>query len=94
MRPILTLPKGRIRGSRLQKLRRDTFQRNPLCVKCEERGVIRAATQRDHVIALCNGGQDTQENSQGLCDECHGEKTAQDMGHTPKPAIGVDGWPK
>jgi 5-methylcytosine-specific restriction protein A len=83
----------RIRGRKLQTLRRTCFQRNPLCAECERNGIVRAATQRDHRIALCNGGQDTEDNVQGLCDQCHAAKTAKDMGYNPKPVIGIDGWP-
>ncbi len=32
----------------------------------------------DHIVALCNGGLDTQENMQALCCNCHGEKTYRD----------------
>lgn len=85
----------RITGSRLQKIRASHFARNPLCVDCLRRTPprIRLATQLDHVVALTNGGTDTEDNRQGLCEECHDEKTRRDLGHKPKPKIGLDGWP-
>ena len=82
----------RIRGSALQKLRREFFRHSPLCVHCYERGLIRAAKEVDHIIALCNGGTDTPDNRQGLCIECHSEKTRKDRGLSTI-ATGLDGWP-
>lgn len=81
----------RIRGRRLQILRQRCFERSPLCVGCAERGIIRAATQRDHIIPLSQGGADIDANTQALCDDCHAEKTARDMGRLPRPRIGFNG---
>lgn len=81
----------RIRGRKLQRERERLFRRQPLCVMCEAKGLIRAATQRDHIIPLCKGGTDAPDNIQALCDDCHAAKTRIDLGR--KPAIGVDGWP-
>lgn len=71
----------RIRGSQLQRIRREHFSRFPLCVHCERKGDVRAATQLDHTIALENGGIDSPDpfvNRQGLCDDCHASKTERD----------------
>ena len=35
-------------------------------------------TQVDHVVALEDGGPDTDENKELLCDPCHVEKTNED----------------
>jgi 5-methylcytosine-specific restriction enzyme A len=56
-------------------MRAALFRRAPLCVECERRGRIRLATQRDHILALEEGGTDTQDNEQGLCDDCHAAKS-------------------
>jgi len=89
--------KDRIRGRKLQRIRDEWFSLHPLCVKCVEKGIYRAATQLDHIVALTNGGLDFDEdggkNRQGLCDDCHDEKTRQDLGHTPRVRIGLDGFP-
>ncbi len=66
----------RITGRRLQSMRAALFRRAPLCVECEKHGRIRLATQRDHTLALEEGGTDTPDNEQGLCDECHEVKSA------------------
>jgi 5-methylcytosine-specific restriction protein A len=65
----------RMTGRRLQAARKRLFEQNPLCVECDKRGIVRLATQRDHVVALTNGGADDDSNVQGLCDECHEEKS-------------------
>jgi 5-methylcytosine-specific restriction protein A len=65
----------------------------PLCVQCKKEGRLTIWTQLDHIIALENGGPDTEDNVQGLCDDCHRAKTAVDMVYKEKPTIGADGWP-
>jgi 5-methylcytosine-specific restriction enzyme A len=65
----------RITGRRLQRMRAELFARSPLCVECEKHGRVTLATQRDHKIPLAEGGTDTPDNEQGLCDDCHSEKS-------------------
>lgn len=84
----------RVRGWKLQRLRRRLMQENPLCVKCDERGEVRAATELDHIVPLFKGGSNDEGNLQLLCEECHREKTAADLGNVYRPPIGVDGWPE
>lgn len=86
----------RIRGRKGRDIRRRHFQERPLCVRCEELGKVRLAEELDHIIAIANGGIDSRdpfENRQGLCRECHREKTTEDLGYTKRIRIGVDGWP-
>lgn len=80
LRPVESASERRVRGRRLQEARRRLFQSSPLCVKCEELGVVREAVERDHIIPLHKGGQDVPENTQGLCADCHAAKTHEDMG--------------
>jgi 5-methylcytosine-specific restriction protein A len=65
----------RIRGRRLQLLRKRLFDKNPLCVVCQQQGKVRVATIRDHIIPLAEGGQDIESNTQGLCVQCSDTKT-------------------
>jgi 5-methylcytosine-specific restriction protein A len=65
----------RISGRRLQKMRAELFSSKPLCARCEGLGRVRLATQRDHIQSLEEGGLDVPENTQGLCDDCHDEKS-------------------
>ena len=55
------------------------FQTNPLCVMCEAKGLVTAATELDHIVPLCKGGPDTTENCQPLCTACHKQKTLGDI---------------
>lgn len=68
----------RMTGRRLQE-RNDRYrQAHPLCECCERKGIIRAVAEVDHRTPLHLGGPDTWENLQGLCKECHDEKSAQE----------------
>ncbi len=42
---------------------------------CKAQGLIKLATQRDHIVPLAEGGSDTADNEQGLCVECHEAKS-------------------
>lgn len=83
----------RIRGRRLQQIRKHHFMEHPWCAMCLSEGKKRIAVELDHIVALCNGGQDADDNRQGLCKRHHDEKTAKDLGHKPRRVIGVDGYP-
>lgn len=48
--------------------------RDPLCAEYRRQGLVTPATQRDHVVALEDGGLDDASNEQGLCDDCHANK--------------------
>lgn len=62
-------------GRRLQKARERLFRDNPLCAECLRQGRVALATQRDHITPLFEGGADDCTNEQGLCDDCHREKS-------------------
>lgn len=65
----------RIRGTTLQRLRRQLFEREPLCRLCAALGRVTVATIRDHVVPLSEGGSDTEGNVQPLCQTCSDAKT-------------------
>jgi hypothetical protein len=44
----------------------------------------------DHVVALVNGGDESEENRRPICKPCHRKKTIVDMGGR---VIGEDGYP-
>lgn len=72
------------------------FRQNPLCAMCKAEGRLSPATELDHKVPLFRGGKDFDEDpgqAQGLCAECHKNKTAQDLGYRQKREIGADGWP-
>lgn len=74
-------------------LRKRRLALEPLCRMCADEGKVTEAVTIDHIIALANGGTDTDDNCQALCAAHHDEKTARDLGYRHKPQIGVDGWP-
>jgi len=62
----------------------------PICCICKRR----PAVQIDHITPLSKGGTDARDNLQGICERCHEEKTAKDLGIKPPPnKIGLDGYP-
>lgn len=65
----------RVTGRKLQAMRASLFRRQPLCVECERIGKVVLATQRDHIVPLAEGGQDDDDNVQGLCQEHHDAKS-------------------
>lgn len=84
---------GRIQGNALQRIRRQVFKDNPLCVHCYANDRITLAKQVDHIVPLEHGGKEERTNRQGLCIRCHEIKTAKDRGLRLTRKIGVDGYP-
>ncbi|WP_370527740.1 HNH endonuclease [Comamonas sp. Tr-654] len=78
----------RITGRPLQRLRADLFAREPLCRECRRNGVVKLATQRDHIQSLEEGGTDTEDNVQPLCDDCHDIKSKAERARGVKRAWG------
>lgn len=71
-------PVQRIAGRKLQRLRQRLFDRQPLCVLCEQQGRVTIATIRDHVIPLAEGGRDDESNTQAVCGPCNRAKAAEE----------------
>lgn len=65
----------RMTGRRLQRARERLMRLDPQCAECRRLGIVRAGTQRDHVIPLAEGGADDETNEQLLCDDHHREKS-------------------
>ena len=64
-----------IRTARRKKL----WSANPLCAMCKQLTEYPHGFELDHIIALTNGGPDTEDNCQILCHACHKAKTKQDL---------------
>jgi 5-methylcytosine-specific restriction protein A len=77
----LSPPTKRIRGHELQAIRSRFLARNPLCAMCAAKGFVTEAREVDHIVPLSKGGAEEDSNRQGLCPECHAEKTRADMGY-------------
>jgi len=87
-------PGVRIRGRKHGIIRKRRMARtNWLCEDCKAKGRIKTADVVDHIVPLAHGGQDVDENTRNLCDDCHLIRTAEQFGRTRKVAIGEDGWP-
>ncbi len=69
----------RITGRPLQRRRLAVWTRDPHCAHCRQLTAYPSGFNLDHIVALGNGGQDTDENSQVLCLTCHGKKTRRDI---------------
>lgn len=65
----------RIGGRQLQRLRQELFSREPFCRPCFERGRRMLAVIRDHIIPLAEGGTESRENTQPLCQACSDAKS-------------------
>ncbi len=65
-------------GKALQTRRQRFYERDPRCALCRK-PLLLDEYRLDHVVALVNGGQDTDANLQGLCVPCHDAKTREDM---------------
>lgn len=78
-RPTLTQAIGsttRTRGRAWMEIRARVLQDQPLCVHCKRAGILRVATEVDHITPLSMGGTDAEGNLQSLCTPCHSKKTA------------------
>ena len=69
-----TAPK-RITGRKLQQLRAELFEREPLCRPCYRRGLVELAKYRDHITPIEEGGEDIESNVQPICEPCHDAKS-------------------
>lgn len=82
----------KLKGRRLQRIRRLVRQRQPVCKHCLEQGKYVAWDELDHIKPLERGGTDELDNLQGLCSYHHKEKTAKDRGYKTQGCT-VEGIP-
>lgn len=68
----------RITGRRLQAMRRELFNQQPLCQLCLAEGRTTVAVERDHIVALSQGGADDVANTQSICASCHDKKSLEE----------------
>ena len=65
------------RGHRWRILRAYILNRDPICQVCKNQ----ASQQVDHIKPIHLGGDDSHTNLQGICEQCHKEKSADEMTH-------------
>lgn len=63
---------------RWRKKRAAWLLNNPLCVICKSKGIVKPATELDHIIPHRGNRElfEDDNNLQGLCKSCHSRKTA------------------
>ena len=72
-------PVKRMRGAKLQERRMRLWAGNPHCSVCGEYVVYPDGFELDHIVALTNGGKDTEDNCDIKCIACHKRKTQIDL---------------
>lgn len=50
------------------------LRRDPICKVCDRN----ASVEVDHIIPKARGGDNSDENLQGICGECHTQKTTRE----------------
>lgn len=85
----------RIGGARRMRRNARFLRKHPLCKRCDAKKPKRytPAVEVDHIIPLTKGGTEDESNLQGLCKDCHEEKTNEDFNRKSWPSVGADGWP-
>lgn len=64
-----------------KRTRKIVLHSQPLCVKCKEKNIYKAANTIDHIVPLNQGGQTyALNNLQALCSSCHNRKSSYDRG--------------
>ena len=81
----------RTRGRLWMRLREIVLIEEPLCMICNRN----PSAQVDHIKPISKGGTDERDNLQGICLECHEDKTRKDLGIKKKKQnrVGFDGYP-
>ena len=92
---VPTLSGQRMAGRKLQDRRLRLWTANPHCASCGRLVLYPHGFEVDHILALDDGGPDTDDNCQVLCvhmDQqgrkvgCHDTKTRRDMGYRQRQA--------
>ena len=76
---------------RWRRLRRHQLNKQPVCERCLERGLVRVATVADHIEDHRNWNEFLTGKLRSLCRECHEIRHGRLLVTTE---IGEDGWPK
>lgn len=90
----MTRVKYSARSSRpWERIKRTILKREPLCRRCREKNIFRAANTVDHIKPVAFGGDNSYNNLRPLCDKCHKEVTYEQFDGRLRPKYGLDGWP-
>lgn len=59
-----------------RRLRKRFINKNPLCVSCGDKGIVKAAQVVDHITPIRLGGMALSwDNLQSMCHSCHNSKS-------------------
>lgn len=73
-----------------RKTSKRNLAKNPFCVECKKRGIVRKADVTDHIIPAIQGGSLLDpRNHQSLCTSDHNSKSAAESNGTSEPFIYV-----
>ena len=76
------------------RTRKHQLTEEPLCRMCRANGILRPATEVDHIIPVSKGGDWYDGNNlQSLCISCHSQKTRADEGKSIKSGCDANGIP-
>lgn len=86
--------KSGLYGVTWQKMRLSHLMRQPLCVKCSQKGLVVQGKDVDHIIPHRGEAKLFYDmtNLQTLCKECHAEKTAGEVGRSSEGATLFPEW--
>ncbi len=70
---VMARIRARLRAGGEGLTRAALFAREPLCRVCAAAGKVAEAVIRDHIVPLAEGGQETEQNCQPLCQACSEE---------------------
>ena len=66
----------KLRPSAYLRMRQRVVNEEPWCRLCRRKGIYELVVEVDHILPKHLGGDDSRGNLQGLCHDCHKEKTA------------------
>lgn len=78
---------GFYQSARWRNTRAAVLRDNPLCCRCQAKGVLQPAKVVDHIVPVKLGGERFERaNLQSLCVPCHNAKTASETASLRKQA--------
>lgn len=80
-----------LNGAAWRRLRAAVLEDEPLCRHCYAHGRVNMATDVDHIND--DASNNSRDNLQSLCHECHSRKTNADMGRSVSYGCDVNGRP-
>ena len=75
-------------STRWRKVAAGFRDKNPVCIECEKKGIIKPSEVTDHILSIRNGGAKfNEDNLQALCHSCHNIKSGKEGANSRKLTI-------